>query len=427
MRAGPTDTRAPSDSHRSGRLYLAFLLAAGLLCVAWSVRGLAAAWVAGSPGPQRVENLQRALAITPENWRYRIELADLLSAFGQFDASADQYRRAIDWFPGCGRCWMGLAEAEFALGRDPRQAIENATRFERSNTAVRLRAGTLYQRMGLTAEAAAEFSDAKGGLHDELHRFYRVLHRLYDVQYMLDHVVTPEDTSRYFAFACRELSLAEVDAIWASRPQVHGEDWAGRFYVRRLLDAGQVRRAATVYAELTGEVAFGVLDGDFEYVRDRRPFGWRIEDGEGVKAAVVPCPDCDSGKLSLRLSFDGRENPRYTGVWQEIALMRAGEFELHARIRTREITSPNGPFLRLQGMGPKGGEEPCALHLDSPGFRLSVGWHDYILPFRLPEGCQGVRLRIVRESSKAFDKVLSGEFWMDDVRVLGVGDAGSGA
>ena len=420
MRRAGDPIKSESETALSGALSVT-RLALGLgavLCLLLSLRGLTASWIAGGPRPGRSGDLQSALQVTPENWRYRIELADFFAALGGFDVASTEYRAAIEVYPACGRCWIGLAEAQYALGEQAVASIERAVDLEPASTSVRLRAGMLYHRLGLLDRAAAEFAQAKNGLQDELFRFYRVLHRLYDVDQMLAGVVGESDSGRYFAFAVRELALSDVDRIWNRFVSLQEREASRRLYIRRLMDDGRVRHAARLYAQHAGTEPTGVLDGDFENVQDRRPFGWRIEDADGVRTSVEPCRDCGDSSRALRLRFDGRGNPRFVGVWQELALASGGAWELRASVHSQSVTSSNGPFFRLQGMGSGGPDSDCRFYLDGEAFRLTTPWRDFVLPFDLPESCEGVRLRIVREPSESFDRILGGEFWVDNVRIV---------
>ena len=102
-----------------------------LVAAAFSGRELVASYHASRDGAARIEGLERAARISPSNWRYPLELASIKQAMGLHAEAGLLYRQAISQFEGCGLCWVGLAETEAALGRDPGASLAKARRFGR--------------------------------------------------------------------------------------------------------------------------------------------------------------------------------------------------------------------------------------------------------------------------------------------------------
>jgi len=399
-------------------LRAAVLLAAGL-CIAYGSRGLLAAYVSSRPGVERIDGMSRAAAIVPEHWWYRLKLADVSSVLGRHAEAIADYRIAIANYPSCSRCWIGLAETQAAMREDPTDALEQAVRFGRSETTIRLRAGTLYARLGRHAEAGREFNAVQRGMSDDRHQFYALLHRIYDVNFMLEHVIEPSGLSTYFAFVRIHRPVEETKVAW-ERYRLESADRGEeqrKAYAQRLLADGFVGDAWKVFFEGAAPSSATVIAGGFETDEDVRPFGWYLNSVDGITATIVECDGCPEGRRALRLEFDGKSNPQFGGMWQDVPVTPGTSYVLHAKVKAAHITSANGPKLAVRGIPHRDRQGACALWAATPDWKLSSPWTDVQLPFRVPEDCDGVRILVARQSTTVPNKFLGGELWMDDVRL----------
>lgn len=392
---------------------------AAVLCMLYGSRGLTAAYLSARPGVERIEGMSRAAAIVPEHWWYRLKLADVASGLGRHAEAITEYRAAIARYPACSRCWIGLAEAQAALRQDPSEAIEQAIRFGRSETTIRMRAGTLYARLDRHADAGREFSAVQRGMSDDLHDFYAMLHRIYDVSFMLDHVVESSALSTYFAFVRMNRPVEEAKVVW-ERYRHHAPDQGAdqrKAYAQRLLAEGFVADAWAVFFETAAVPSGTVIAGGFETDDDVRPFGWYLNSADGITATIEECDGCPEGKRALRLAFDGKSNPQFGGMWQDVPVTPGASYVLHAKVKAAHITSASGPRLAVRGIPQRNRDGACALWAATPDWKLSSPWTDVRIPFRVPDDCDGVRILVARQSTSAPNKFLGGELWVDDVRL----------
>ena len=116
---------------------LPVLVLAALIGSAWSVSELAGRWYASAGGLEFTAGLERAQRVSPMNWQYPLGRAGVMSVFGRHADAIRDYHEAIEKFPACSACWVGLAESLSAIGEDPLPALERATALGRSNTGVR--------------------------------------------------------------------------------------------------------------------------------------------------------------------------------------------------------------------------------------------------------------------------------------------------
>ncbi|MBI5506575.1 MAG: hypothetical protein HY899_17425 [Deltaproteobacteria bacterium] len=381
-----------------------------------------ASYYASRPGPAaHVAGLERAATLVPENWRYFLELGQILAAFGEYAEAIARYRKAIANYPACAVCWMSLAEAQAALGQDPSEAIENAVATGRSHPTTRLRAATLYAMLGRDQEAGREFAAAQRGIGEGGDDLYDTLHRLYTADFLVDHVFVGEDLIRYFGFVLQHRPLADARVVWAraARDGVEIRDWQRVAYSKSLLRSGQVHEAWEARFAGGPAAAASVLDGDFEQVKDNKPFGWYLTPGDGVLAEVASCDDCLDGERALHLVFDGKHNPHYAGVWQDVAVEPGAAYLLRGNAKAEHITSASGPRVAVRGIarhvsgGGAGGD--CGLWAAGPEWKLASAWREFRIEFRVPAGCEGIRVLVTRASTDQFNKFLGGELWIDAV------------
>ncbi len=417
--AGEAGGRKPAASIRL------VILVLSACCVVYGLRGLVASYYAsGPPGPERLAGLSTASRLTPENWRYRAERAEFLAGLGELSAAEAEYRGALETYPACARCWMGLAEVEWAQGVDPRTSIENASRFGRSVTSIRMRAATLFARLGDDERAADEFSAVLKGKWNARRPFYELMHRLYGIEFLLDHVIVSSHLPGYAFYSFAERPLDEARIVWARLDGTHYLDENPSLetaYVRRLLKAGFVREAWKSEFSDDGPSIATVVDGGFEDGSELDVFGWHSRKVDGVRAGRARCPDCPEGTHGMRLVFDGKHNPDYGGLWQDIPVQGGRDYVLSAFVKYREITSPNGPRFEVRGLGPGGG---CELFERSLDWRLSEPWEQVTVDISVPAGCEGIRLMVTRKSASQLHRFFSGELWIDDVRLSEVPDSG---
>lgn len=398
---------------------------AALLCVAYGTRTLLASYYASRPGIDHVAGVELAARLVPENWSYFLELGQVLAAFGEHADAVALYRRAIANYPACAVCWMSLAEAQAALGADPSEAIEKAVATGRSHPTTRLRAATLYAMLGRDEEAGREFAAAQRGVREGGEDLYATLHRLYSADFLVEHVFRREDLISYLGFVLTHRPLADARVVWAhlEREGVETREWQRVAYSQLLLRGGQVHEAWKVRFAGGAAAVATLLDGSFEQLTDSKPFGWSLTPAEGVLAEVAACGDCPDGQRALCLVFDGKHNPRYSGVWQDIPVEPGAAYRLRGKVKAEHITSASGPRVVVRGLGRvvaggSTGATDCGLRVAGPEWKLASEWRGFEIAFEVPEGCEGVRVLVAREPTDQFNKFLGGRLWIDEVTLV---------
>lgn len=404
------------DSDRSSSVVLAAILALTLLTAVFSARELAALKSASMSGLDRVVGLQRSAALSPRNWRYQLELAQLSAAVGRQEDALTLYTKALTEFPACGICWIGLAETRDAMGHDPFAAIANASRFGRSITTVRTRAAVLQSKHNRHQAAASEFSAALGGRAKDEKEFLLLLTRIYPTDFILREIVTDAEIASFFDFARAHLPVEDVDAIWERHQKVGVSIESRRGFVAYLLRRGYVRKAWRVES---GEASItGRIDREFVASSDHGLFGWRFDDAPGMRTRIVSNPDRRETGRVLRLKFDGEHNVDSAGASLIVPVVPTAVYMLRLRVRRENVTSAEGPRVVVKGVAAESGPSSnCRFHAQTNDFRLSGEWMDVALPMEIPRECEGIRVLVGRFGTRRLNRFISGTAWFDGFRL----------
>lgn len=376
-----------------------------------SLRLAARAVKTGQPG------LEIAARLSPLNGDFRFILGEVTAAAGRPETAARWYGEALARNPACAECAVGLAEVESRLGRDPDPWLERAARYGRSTASVRVRAGTLYARLGRHEEAAAEFAAAALGQRERQREFFALLHRIYPSHVVLDEIIPDPIVPAYFSFARASLEPSELQQVWERYQQVGLGPTARADYVAYLLRRGLAHEAWRISFEDDPPPLGKLLNGDFEERPTQTGFSWRIADAEGVEAHIRDCPDCVDRGRALVLRFDGETDTQYAGTRVYVPVKPSAVYRLAARVKADGITSARGPMLAVAGL--KGTESDasraCELWVAGEELRRTFDWRTTSLIFRAPEACEGVQVLVTRLRTKRLDKFIGGELWVDDV------------
>ncbi len=396
---------------------LTVMVVFALLILGNSVRELTGIYFASASGAGAVAGLERAFSLTPSNWRYAHQLAGVSKAVGRHESAVHYYGLAIDAFEGCGPCWIGLAEALSALGRDPTQALDGARHYGRSQTGVRTRAAVVLSRLDDVDAAAEEFSAALGGHRKDRRQFHGLLHRVYPAEFVLGRIVTDADLPSYFSFALEALGPEDTARIWSRYSSMETSRVHRQPYVGYLLKHGRVHDAWHVAFDAPAPLQGPVVNAGFEAYGDAGHFDWTVERGEGVRARVSPCSDCSPGRRALRLTFDGEHNVHYFGVRQYVPVQPGGSYRLKARVKYDELSSARGPGIFVDGARDLSRSDGggCRLWVVGEQFTGSSSWTDTELEFTVPAECDGIRILVGRPGTRRLDRFVGGDFWVDDL------------
>ena len=151
-----------------------------------------------------------------------------------------------------------------------------------------------------------------------------------------------------------------------------------------------------------------VFNGGFESELSGSPFGWRIDERQGVEAAR-DATVAHAGTHSLRIHFDGKENPDYGQIAQTVFL-KPGKYRLTAFLKTQDLTTDQGIALRI--VDPRA---PPRLDVKTEPVSGTHDWTEVSQIFTVAPQTRTIWIQVIRRPSLRFDCNINGTAWIDSV------------
>jgi hypothetical protein len=138
-------------------------------------------------------------------------------------------------------------------------------------------------------------------------------------------------------------------------------------------------------------------------------FDWKIADVKGAKVAFDRSVAFE-GNHSIKITFDGKENVDFHHVHQIVLLKPNMDYSLKAYIRTKEVTTKSGLKIEVYGIG-------STFYGCSESVVGDNAWKELSVTFRTTPQSQAGVVRVRREKTDKFDRLISGTVWIDNVRL----------
>ncbi|HLX43907.1 MAG TPA: O-antigen ligase family protein [Bryobacteraceae bacterium] len=210
----------------------------------------------------------------------------------------------------------------------------------------------------------------------------------------------------------------ETDQVWKwAVPRGYVDPRLAHDYVSFLFTAHRYEAAARSWALYLGDQRGGYLESDWLYNGDfeKEPSGssldWRIETRPGV-AVAWDANVAHTGKHSLRIRFDGKENIAFNQIG-EMAFVTPSRYRFEAYIRTEGITSDQGVGFHLVG-----GSGARRLDMNTERLAGTNDWKKIERIILVPAGADLLQVQVVRQPSLKFDNQISGTVWIDSVKLI---------
>lgn len=209
--------------------------------------------------------------------------------------------------------------------------------------------------------------------------------------------------------------------IWKSvAPTLRPVPFASaQLYLERLIADDRIDEAEAVWTDLRrmGVVKSSttnsnnnlIFNGDFEQTPLNAGFDWHQSD-QTYLAIDFDAPDAQHGARCLRVDFTVNRNETYEPAYQIVPILPNHTYKLEAYVRSEDITSDSGPFLRVSDTQHSSFEDVLT--------ETTVGttpWHIVRLSFSTGQEAQSVRVSVWRPRGRTFPMEISGSFWMDSV------------
>jgi len=191
-------------------------------------------------------------------------------------------------------------------------------------------------------------------------------------------------------------------------------------YLERLIDRDRIGEAAGVWQDLErlgiinkpgpDESGNLVFNGDFEQFPLNAGFDWRWPGQVPYLAIDFSDPGAYRGNHCLRIDFTVSRNNEYEPVYQFVPVRSNHAYRLEAYVRSEDITSDTGPYLRVSDT-----QQPSFKDALSDTTVGTTPWHPVRIYFSSGPKTQAVRLSVWRPHGRIFPTEITGSFWLDAV------------
>ena len=238
---------------------------------------------------------------------------------------------------------------------------------------------------------------------------------------VLGQVLSPQsDPALQLAFLDYEAAHGRLDVaarIWSGISTAHLTFDEAQPYFLRLLEAGEIELAKTVWNDLRRPGAISaneatdnlVFNGSFEHVPINAGFDWQFPKLPYIHTDFAD-PSAAAGTHCLRLDFTVARNDEVEPVFELVPVRPSASYVLTFQVRSERITSDSGPRIRVLDA-----LDPASLNTQSEGTVGTTPWHPVAFRFTTGAHTRLLRLSVWRPRSRSFPPNLTGSFWLDDV------------
>ncbi len=315
--------------------------------------------------------------------------------------------------------WSDLGEALAESGRfaEARSCFRRAAELGPNIPPVLMRAAAFHIRAGEARAALPLMLHIMELIPDYDAIIFYYCDRLIPIAELLPPLArNPRAARSHFRFLLDSGNVEHATAAWASLRE-HGlaEDELAAAYLDLLLRHGRHEQALRAWVAWLGPRAGEypernlIYNGGFESQLTGSPLDWRIQPLAGAEA-VRDSSRAAEGRTCLRLSFAGTVNPNYSHVTQ-LVYLPAGRFRLTARIRSEQLTTDQGLFLRISEAAP-GGRQLA----ETEQVMGTTDWRTLETTFAHSQSGLAA-VQICRRPSRKFDSKIRGVVWVDAVRL----------
>jgi hypothetical protein len=245
-----------------------------------------------------------------------------------------------------------------------------------------------------------------------------------DPDFLLEKLVQGDRSSlrTYLSYLYENNDIESAKKVWQKRAFLGQKVDRGETlgHIDFLISRNEFNEAMEVWKARLQEEGFPVpsdgnliTNGGFEKEKILGGgFDWKIADVKGARV-VFDRSVAFEGKTSIRITFDGKENVDFHHIQQIVLLKPNTDYSLKAFIKTKDVTTKNGPKIEVYGIGP-------AFYGSSESAVGENAWKEVSVAFRTAPQSQAGVVRLRRERTDKFDRLISGTVWIDHVRLTEV-------
>ena len=332
---------------------------------------------------------QRAINLSPYDYRLRLTLALAREASGNRTAAEDALKEALTLAPTNGAAHWRMANLLVREGKiaESLDHFKAAIAYDSELLGASLDLIWRTSRGNVDALATVTGDDPKAKL--KLARFLLQQSRVTEAVAVLGDV---DRTAR----------LASPDSP---------------AFLNALITAGQFGVARGLWGSLVGAETQSALiwNGGFEsdILKDFAQFDWSFAPSEYARLNI-DATVARTGSRSLKITFAGRDTTNLDNGIKQLVLVNAGSsYKIECYVKTSELLTPEGPKIFVQDAS-----SGAVIASSEPVMAGSSDWRPLSLTFIAPNGKTGnpsaVYLSIKRKPKYSYDEPTKGSVWFDD-------------
>lgn len=374
----------------------------------------------------------KAVGLTPNDPHAQVVLGALLEANDDRAAAIEHYQTAVALRPDDYVLRMQLARAQELAG-DP-EAASNTGRIAVSLAPFyaqpRWQLGNMLVRAGRTDEGFAELRQA--GASDP-----KLLPAIVDLAWQMSRgdvefvkrQVAPQTPSTYLALGDYLKKLNQVDAavaMFTSAGDSAEVVRARKQYVNELIGAKEFQAAYRLWVINPGITSTvnkeALIDPGFERENDlNEPFGWHSSDATKTIVLSLDNAGAEAGLTSLRVDFNGATDASGDVISQLVLVSPKTFYRLHFAVRTEGLVSGGLPNLTVvDASDNKLFAQTGALPQNTDG------WRPITIEFTTGASTTAIQISLRRQPCPAPQCPIFGKLWLDDFILMGPGYIGEG-
>lgn len=364
---------------------------------------------------EAIADLRRSVQLSPNDYRYWLELGKAYNANGEVQESEAAMQKAVS-----------LAPRYF----EPRWALAN----------LRLRAGKSDASLEDFREAVALSGSLYGNASPPPDRLvtlnaYNAIAGALGMNLAALRQITPTDSAAqaYLAeFLSGHDAMEQALEIWHRLPVEPSNSYRNLVaqLTRELQAKDRFGEARDVWLKLAEREGFPASETNnlipnpgFEQLPLREKLVELLDLGEGFDWVIRRHPEvrcvrsstnAHSGAYALQVSFLASMSAEFTEVSQFIAVEPSRQYRLSYFTKTKNISSlpTEMPFIEITDAA-----NPGLFNLRSVVPSRTVDWSEQAITFSTTETTHGLRLLIRAPKLKTIDTLQLAEFWLDDFKL----------
>jgi hypothetical protein len=344
---------------------------------------------------------------------------------GDLKESDRYFQKAIELNPFEQGYWLDLARVfkTRGEGRDFERALDNAILIFPTGYRGRWIAGNLLLQQGALEKALPHFSYILVHYPNQSSLVYDVCGKVLDDPDVILENLVPKDPSslkQYLSYLYEAGDQEGAQKAWEKKATFGFKPDSGETlrHIDFLITKGELNEAFRLWkVRLHGEgVAASsdgrlITNGSFETEKNAGGgFDWNIGNTNGAEVSFDDSVSFE-GKRSLKITFNGKENVDFQQIGQIVALKSNAAYYLKAHMKTKGVTTKSGVKIEISGIGE-------AFYAASESLTGDNEWKELTVTFKTAARSQGGQVRVRREKTDKFDRLISGEVWVDNVELI---------